>query len=391
MPFCRHKCHYCDFYSLVDQRDRQPAFVDRLLREADRLKELTRLDGVETIFVGGGTPTLLDPPLLARTLRSIRSLATRPPQEFTVEANPETVTAEVAQTLRDSGVDRVSMGCQSFHPDHLKTLERWHDPACVPIAVDHLRNAGIQRVSLDLIFGIPGSTLEDWLGDLETALALDPAHLSCYGLVFEPATPLVEKRRLGTIAPIDEDLEAEMFEATRERLVAAGFEQYEISNWAKPGERCRHNLVYWRNGDWLGLGPAAAGHLRGVRYRQVPRLEEWLDSTPPAPVVDLERAEPSVQRGERWMMGLRLRDGMPRDVVESLLEDDPARRLVVKRHLEAGRLEWRDERLRISDGALVVADLVVSDLVVPDGVVPDGVVPDGAVPDGVRPDETLNP
>lgn len=372
MPFCRHKCHYCDFYSLVDQRDRQPAFVDRLRREADRSSELTQLDGVRTIFVGGGTPTLLEPSLLVQSLRTIRSLATGSLEEFTVEANPETVTAEVAQALKDAGVDRVSMGCQSFHPDHLKTLERWHDPASVPVAVDHLREAGIDRVSLDLIFGIPGSTLEDWLDDLETALALDPAHLSCYGLVFEPGTPLVEKRRLGKIVPIDEDLEAEMFEATRQRLAAAEFEQYEISNWAKPGERCRHNLVYWRNGDWLGLGPAAAGHLQGVRYRQVPRLEEWLESAPPAPVVDLERSAPSVQKGERWMMGLRLRDGIPRDVVETLLEDDPARRLVVRKHLEAGRLEWRDDHLRISDEALVVTDLVVSDLVVPDRAEPGG-------------------
>ena len=371
VPFCRHKCHYCDFYSLVDQRDRQPAFVDRLRREADRSSELARLDDVRTIFVGGGTPTLLEPPLLARALRSIRSLATGSLEEFTVEANPETVTAEVARVLKDAGVDRVSMGCQSFHPEHLKTLERWHDPASVPVAVHHLREAGIDRVSLDLIFGIPGSTLEDWLDDLETALALDPAHLSCYGLVFEPGTPLVEKRRLGKIAPIDEDLEAEMFEATRQRLAAAGFEQYEISNWAKPGERCRHNLVYWRNGDWLGLGPAAAGHLQGVRYRQVPRLEEWLESAPPAPVVDLERSDPSVQRGERWMMGLRLRDGIPRNAVEGLLEDDPARKVVVERHLQAGRLEWRDDHLRISDEALVVTDVVVSDLVVPDRVVTD--------------------
>ena len=303
---------------------------------------------------------------LARALRDVRTLASDALEEFTVEANPETIDPDVAAALLDAGVDRVSMGCQSFHPDHLRTLERWHDPASVPVAVDHLRRAGIRRISLDLIFGIPGSTLDDWLADLDIALDLGPTHLSCYGLVFEPGTPLTEKRRLGRIEPIDQDLEAEMFDATRDRLAAAGFEHYEISNWARPGERCRHNLVYWRNGDWLGLGPAAAGHLGGVRYRQVPRLEEWLESTPPAPVVDLERSTASVRRGERWMMGLRLRDGLPRSVVETLLAEDAVRAAVIRRHLDAGRLEWRGTHLRIPEDALAVADLVMSDLVVPD-------------------------
>lgn len=366
VPFCRHKCHYCDFYSIVDQRDRQPAFVDRLEVEVSTIARTTSLDGVRTIFVGGGTPTLLEPSLLRRALGAIRGLAPSTLEEFTVEANPETVTADVAAALVDAGVDRVSMGCQSFQPAQLETLERWHDPACVPVAIERLRAAGIQRLSLDLIFGVPGSSLADWECDLRTALDLAPTHLSCYGLVFEPGTPMTEKRRLGRIDAIDQDVEADMFECTRRTLAEAGFDHYEISNWAKPGDQCEHNLVYWRNGEWLGVGPAAAGHLQGVRYRQVPRLDEWLESTAPAPVVDLERPSPEVRRGDRWMMGLRLRKGLHRDEVDSLLAEDQPRRAIIDHHLRAGSLEWRRDHLRIGDDALVLADTVISDLVVPD-------------------------
>lgn len=364
VPFCRHKCHYCDFYSIVDHRDRSGDFTARFEQEARSVAE--RIDGraIRTAFVGGGTPTILAPSELERVLGAVRSLADGASlDEFTVEANPETVDDGIARALVGSGVDRVSIGCQSFDPRHLLTLERHHDPASVPRAITHLREAGIQRVSLDLIFGIPGSTLEDWRRDLDTALALEPDHLSCYGLVFEPGTALDERRRRGRIEPIDDALEAEMFELTRERLSGEDFEHYEISNWARPGERSAHNLVYWNLGDWVALGPAGAGNLGGVRYRNIPRLEEWLAGAGTSRIVDVERPEASLAVGERFMLGLRLRDGIHRGEVDRLLREDPARRATVDEFLATGALEWMGDGLRISEGSLMTADAVLSRLI----------------------------
>lgn len=363
VPFCRHKCHYCDFYSLVDQRGRVERFADRFEDEVAAVAALVNPSRIRTAFVGGGTPTLLPPEDLRRVLAAIRGLAGDRLEEFTVEANPETVTPEIAMALVEGGADRTSIGCQSFDPVHLETLERRHDPESVPRAVERLRAAGIRRLNLDLIFGIPGSTLEDWRRDLDRVLALEPDHVSCYGLVFEPGTPLAEKQRLGRIDAIDDEIEAEMYEVARETLAAAGFEHYEISNWSRPGEACRHNLVYWTAGEWLALGPAAAGNLGGIRYRHRPRLDDWLEERGVARAVDLDRPGADTARGEILMLGLRLRAGMPRAVVAPLLADDDRRRRIIAGHLDAGRLEWRDDRLRIADDAVMLADAVLSDLV----------------------------
>ena len=364
VPFCRHKCHYCDFYSLVDQRDRVGRFADRFEREVAAAAELVDPSRLRTAFVGGGTPTMLPPDDLRRVLAAIRGPAGDRLEEFTVEANPETVTEAIADALVAGGADRTSIGCQSFDPRHLATLERHHDPASVPRAVARLRAAGIRRLNLDLIFGIPGSTLDDWRRDLDLALALEPDHLSCYGLVFEPGTPLAEKQRLGRIDAIDDEIEAAMYDLTRETLAAAGFEHYEISNWARPGEACRHNVVYWTAGEWLALGPAAAGNLGGVRYRNLPRLDDWMAAEDGlSRVVDVDRPDADTTRGEVLMLGLRLRHGLPRATIEPLLADDPRRRAIVEGHLAAGRLEWRGEHLRITDDAVMLADGVLSDLV----------------------------
>ncbi len=245
VPFCFHKCHYCDFYSFVDTEDRQEAFAHRLDAELEALAPLVRAP-LETVFVGGGTPTLLRPEVLGRVLHSIRSrMPLADGAEWTVEANPETVDARVAATLVDAGVNRVSLGAQSFDPAHLRTLERHHDPASVGRAVGALRAAGIGRISLDLIFGIPGQSLEGWASDLDHAVELGPDHLSCYGLTYEPNTAMTIRMGRGEFEPCDEALEARMLERADARLRAAGFERYEVSNWARvrggdrTAERCR--------------------------------------------------------------------------------------------------------------------------------------------------------
>lgn len=367
VPFCAHKCHYCDFYSFVDTESRQGAFVDRLEAEMRAVADGFMRDPLETVFFGGGTPTLLEPPLLARMLASMRGiLPLAPDAEITVEANPETVTTEVASILASAGVRRVSMGCQSFEPRLLHALERRHRPERVPQAIDALRDAGVPQVNLDLIFGIPGSSGEDWMRDLDAALSLAPDHLSAYGLVYEPNTPLHTRMRRGDVTPVDEDLEARMYEHALDRLAQEGFVRYEISNWSRPGMACRHNLIYWTGGDWWAFGPSGSAHGAGVRWKNVPRLGDWLASGPFSPVQDVERVDEDGRIGERFMLELRLASGIAEDEVGRMLGHgtrSAPRRAAISRHESAGLLEREGGRLRLSRRGLLLANTVVADLV----------------------------
>jgi oxygen-independent coproporphyrinogen-3 oxidase len=372
VPFCFHKCHYCDFYSFVDTEDRQEAYVERLERELAALAAWVRAP-LETVFVGGGTPTLLAPPLLARALRAVRE---RMPlgvgAEWTVEANPETVDDAVAGTLAAAGVNRVSLGAQSFDPRHLKTLERWHDPDSVARAIGRLRAAGIGRISIDLIFGIPGQALAEWASDLDRAIALGTDHLSCYGLTYEPNTAMTVRLGRGEFEPCDEGVEAAMLEEAVARLARAGFDRYEVSNWARvrdgdrAAERCRHNMLYWRNRDWLAAGPSASGHAQGVRWKNVPRLGDWLASDATSPVVDVERADADTVACERLMMGLRLVDGMPEAEVAEILAlgaRGPARAAAIARAERSGLLERAGGMLRFTPQGMMTANATLSELV----------------------------
>lgn len=362
IPFCFHKCHYCDFYSFVDTRDQQPAFVERLIEDVRYLGPRLGTP-LKTIFIGGGTPTLLQPHLWTRLLEAINeSWPLDADLEFTVEANPETVTPELAETLISGGVNRMSIGAQSFDPALLKQLERWHDPANVVRSVRILRDAGIDNLNLDLIFGIPTETTEQWKRDLDAALALEPEHFSCYGLMYEPNTALTKKLRQGSIARIEEDDEAAMYEATRARLTEAGYEQYEISNFARPGRACRHNLLYWRNENWWALGPSASGHVDGLRWKNVPRLGDYLARGPLSPVVDVEQLDPTASIGEWLMLRLRMTAGIPRQELDARLAANDARRDTIERFVNDGLLAWRDDALRFTNEGVLLADTVLSEL-----------------------------
>lgn len=318
-----------------------------------------------SIFIGGGTPTYLPHDDLDRLLRGLDALLTTPPIEWTIEANPETVTPDIAAVLGDSSVSRVSIGMQSAQPQLLQVLERQHDPRSVPRAVELLRGAGSMAVSLDLIFGIPGQGLEHVEADLEAALTLDPDHLSVYGLVYEPGTPLRRRRDRGVVQQVDESLEADMVALVQHRLAQEGFEHYEISNWARPGQRCRHNEVYWTNGNWWPLGPAAAGHVRGIRWRNQPRLGAWLDSTGAPPVTDREQLDLDGQLGEALMLGLRRLQGVSRALVNAAVaapRRGPARGRAIDRHVEAGLLHWAQDALTLTSRGLMLADTVMVDL-----------------------------
>ncbi|MCX5659186.1 MAG: radical SAM family heme chaperone HemW [Planctomycetota bacterium] len=393
IPFCFHKCHYCDFYSIVDDSpagDRQEVFTDRLITEL-RLRAGQMSLRPLTIFIGGGTPTLLRPALWTRLLACLADLGIPDNvREWTVEANPETVTPELMGLLAAGGVNRVSLGAQSFQPELLKTLERWHDPANVARAAAMVRDAGIRNYNLDLIFAIPGQTLETLKADIDAALALEPTHISCYGLTYEPNTAMTKRLELGQFKPMPEETERAMYELVLDKLAAAGFEQYEVSNFGRraawrgetpatlthdesgdtlggelgagPAYRCRHNLVYWTNGNWLGVGPSAASHVDGYRWKNQAHLGKYLDSKAEPPIVDLEHLPAERRTGELLMLRLRLRRGAPEAWLRANLGSEDPRWKTIDYLREIGMLEWGEGHLRLTRKGLFVADAVIREL-----------------------------
>jgi oxygen-independent coproporphyrinogen-3 oxidase len=373
VPFCFHKCHYCDFYSIVDTRDRQVPFVERLLAELEAQAPLAAGAALRTIFVGGGTPTLLRPDLWERVLARLEGLfdlaeIRSGAGEFTVECNPETATPELFGILRGGGVNRISVGAQSFNPAHLKTLERWHDPGNVGRALGLARAAGIERRSVDLIFGVPGQTLAEWEDDLRTALGLGVEHVSAYALTYEANTAMTTRLRRGEFTAAPEELEAAMFEATRRIVRGAGLEPYEVSNFALPGRECRHNLAYWRGESWLATGPSASGHVHGVRWKNAPRLDDYLGWSDAgwAAAVDIETPEARRALVERLMTGLRLSEGVD---AASMLEAarglgrEAALAAGVRAQAGLGLLHDDGTRWRLTESGIIVADGVVVELI----------------------------
>jgi oxygen-independent coproporphyrinogen III oxidase len=365
IPFCAHKCGYCDFASLAGSDHLADRYLDALELEMASVGEPQEVD---TIFIGGGTPTRLDAGQLARMLAMVRRwFLLTPGGEWTVEANPGTLDEAKADVLVDGGVNRVSLGAQSFQPELLRALERNHSPEEVPKALDLIRPR-FPFWSFDLIFGVPGSTPALWADDLETALRLGPSHLSCYGLVYEKGTALWKQERAGLVHPVDEEFERTMYEHTIDRLAAEGLAMYEISNFARPGHESRHNLVYWSNDAYFGVGLGAARYLRGVRSsntRDLPsylrKIHERRDATGPTETLDPEaRArETAVLMLRRTVIGLdrddfRRRTGFAFDAIagEALV-----------RHRSGGLLEDNGSRVRFTREGLFLADTVLSDLV----------------------------
>ena len=367
VPFCAHRCHYCDFFTLAGREEDRSAFVDRLIDELNAVPDGWFEDSLTSVFIGGGTPTLLSLDDLARLLGALKDRFVTGHTEFTVEANPETVTPQLAETLIAGGVNRVSLGAQSFDPGLLANLQRLHDPTRVGQVLSWLREAGLSRLSLDLIFAIPGQSLSQWQDDLEKAISLQPDHLSCYGLVYEPGTPLRHRLDRGDVSPVDEDLEAVMYEWTIKRLQEAGFEHYEISNWCRPGHACKHNLLYWRNRNWWAFGPSGSAHVGGWRWRNLPKLGRYLETSGFSPVRDLEKLDEDGRIGERFMMGLRCLEGFQRHEIEEMLvgEGGSRRRPIIERHVHDGLLEWSNDRLRLSERGVHLANLVTVDLLAP--------------------------
>jgi len=378
IPFCTSKCGYCDFNSYEGLDHMVPDYTPALVHEMELWAPAARKYRVDTIFFGGGTPSLTsidDMTLLASKLRELFDIS--PTVEWTLEANPTELTGEHLAGLRETGVNRLSMGVQSMHEDELKLLERQHSPERVAQAVRDARAAGFDNMNLDLIFGLIGQPLERWQETLEQVLEFNPEHLSCYALTVEPGTALYYQVQKGMLAEPDPDVAADQYEWTRARLAQAGYGQYEISNWAKPGHECQHNLIYWRSEPYLGMGAGAHSFFAGRRMANVDapnRYEEAVNASYEEKlatgraelrqVTSGETPDEATMRADMMITGLRLLEGVSTSGFAERfgVTVDEAFGPALQRHEGLGLLERTSERVRLTDRGLLLANEVFVDL-----------------------------
>jgi oxygen-independent coproporphyrinogen-3 oxidase len=319
VPWCASRCGYCDFNTYVPGRVRGASpegFAEAAVAEL-ALHALDR--PADTVFFGGGTPTLLAAEALAEVLRAIPPTAGA---EVTVEANPETVDPAKLAALREAGFTRVSIGMQSASPHVLAVLERAHTPGLAVQAAQWAREAGFDHVSLDLIYGTQSESDADWEETVAAALSARPDHVSAYGLLLEPGTRMTAHVRSGRLPELDEEAMARRYAHADAAFTAAGLDWYELCNWARPGGACRHNLGYWRGDDWIGIGPGAHSHVAGTRWSNVLHPARWAErvAAGAVPVAGREVLDASARETERVMLGLRMAEGLP---AESLAGVEP--------------------------------------------------------------------
>jgi oxygen-independent coproporphyrinogen-3 oxidase len=315
IPFCHHLCPYCGFYKHTPGKLANRDFVDAVLAEAERRGASSLAP--ETVYLGGGTPSLLSPTLLERLLRGLADrFDFSQVAEYTMEANPATYDLEKARLMRELGVDRISLGVQSFQGSVLQTLGRDHTPDEAIAAFETLRDAGFENLSLDLMFSIPGQDLALWHADLDQALALAPEHFSAYNLTYEEDTEFLTKHQQGELDS-DEDRDATLFHAAIDRLEGAGYAHYEVSNYARPGFESRHNRAYWAGADYLGLGPGAVSTMNGERWKTLPDTAAYVRAVKAGidTRVEIEILTTEDRRLEAVAMRLRTREGVPLDLL----------------------------------------------------------------------------
>ena len=365
VPFCARRCGYCDFVTYTPRQLGGIGAPDYLRWAHAELALADRMLGgdrpvLTSMFVGGGTPTLLSPGQIGEVLGDARDrFGLAADAEVTCEANPETITPAVLDGLLAAGVTRLSLGMQSSVPHVLAVLDRRHTSGQALWAVTAAHAAGFADVSLDLIFGAPTESLDDWRASLEAALAVDPDHISAYALILEEGTPLARRVQRGELPPPSEDDQADKYLLAEEMLGAAGLANYEISNWARPGHECRHNLLYWHGDTWWGLGPGAHSHVGGTRWwnhAQVARWGQALDAGA-WPLAGREDLDDATRHEERVLLELRLAEGLPDDVLT------PTERARVPRLADVGLLRVSASgRLSLTLRGRLLADKVTRDL-----------------------------
>ena len=377
IPFCTAKCGYCDFNSHAGHDHLIPSYSQAIVREARLWRSATAGRPVTTVFFGGGTPSLMPLEELRFLLEGLRgAFAVAPDAEVSLEANPGSVDEAYLRGLLELGVNRLSLGVQSFHDDELRALDRLHSAEDARQAFQAARAAGFANVNLDLIFGLPEQPIERWRESAEQALALGPEHLSLYALTVEEGTPLARDVARGRTPAPDPDAQADHYEWTQERLSRAGYEHYEISNWARPGYRCRHNLTYWECREYLGLGAGAHSYFNGLRFANAAAPGQYLElvqqswqeanegaaDAPMRHIVSGEQVTPALAMSDTLILGLRLTDGVSLQAFRERFGVDAlevyGERL--QEPLDFGLLETVDGRLRLTErGRFVGNDVFV--------------------------------
>ena len=363
VPFCASKCRYCDFYSFAGKQSQMDDYVETLFWHADKFAPQFAGRQVDTVYFGGGTPSLLGGERLTRMLDGLHErFAILPDAEITVECNPDSMTDDLLSILKDAGVNRLSVGVQSAHDDELRMLGRRHNFAEARDAIRRAQDAGFDNISLDLMYGLPGQTQEYFMQSVEALLARSPSHLSCYSLKLEPGTPM---GRENPVLP-DGDAQADLYLALCDRLRQAGFEHYEISNWAKPGRASRHNSRYWTLSDYLGLGPGAHSYVAGRRFAEPSSLTAFSDH---AQVVDEEDIPDFSPHSEYIMLRLRTAAGVDVQDFAARFGRDFA---PYEAHLAAlqkpGLTEKTQTGWRLTEAGFLVSNLIITDVLSVDDI-----------------------
>ena len=362
IPFCRSKCIYCDFASYPNSEARIEPYLDALKGELAEWKDRLGEHELTSIFIGGGTPSILSGEQIEDLLRAVRTVVrVRSDAEITMEANPGTVDRRKLQICRRAGVNRISFGAQSMNDGLLKKLGRIHTAAEIREAVAMARDAGFDNVSLDLMYALPGQTVELWRETLDQAIALKPEHISAYSLIVEEGTPMYDLAESGRVTLPEDEAVIKMQHAAIERLAAAGYHRYEISNYAQPGRECRHNIVYWQRGEYLGVGCAAHSLMDAERFENPRSLSEYLSGVRRCDRIALTRED---EMEEALMLATRMTQGMDLDDYRAKFGVDFAfRHKRAIRRLEAlGLVEIEGSFLRLTQRGLEVQNAVVVEL-----------------------------
>jgi len=362
IPFCRRRCHFCAFYLEIARSDRMGLFRSALAQEIALYRRQDLLDGrvFQSIYFGGGTPTSLPADQLVALLTLIRATwPTAGAAEITVEAHPSSITVRDLTILADAGFNRISFGAESMADKDFVSIGRFGQVQDTAAAVQAARQAGFRNINLDLMYGLPGQSLQDWICTLESLMTLAPSHISCYALTIEEGTRLAQDIARNLVPPPDDILQIDMESAAERFLAEEGFSRYEISNYAKPDSACRHNLLYWTGGEYLGLGPSAQSYLHGIRFGNVADLEAYAAclNDDRLPITERTLLSASERQRDALVFGLRLLRGVPRKAIPAAERDHQIDELIAK-----GLLDADHDRVRLTSSGRRYADMVAEQL-----------------------------
>lgn len=372
IPYCVKRCGYCDFntYTPAELKLEQGIssistdYTDQVLAEISMAKETIGTAKVPTIFFGGGTPSLMNPADIARIIEKVKgSFELAKNCEVTLETNPDSVTKEKLAQFRSAGVNRISFGMQSSVSKVLKVLDRTHNPENLKLVTNWAREVGYEQISVDLIYGTPGESIADWQSSIDTALALPINHISAYSLIVEDGTKLAAQVKRGEISAPNDDEMAEKYKIADDAFRTAGFNWYELSNWAKSGSECQHNLIYWRNENWWGIGPGAHSHISGRRWWNVKNPFAYQERilAGKSPQADAEVLVSEQIENENLMLGIRLADGLTKQKLNNLQINK------LKSYLDSGYLikeRWQNGYATLTQSGRLIADRIVRDILV---------------------------